>query len=277
MKPLSAAELLSVWEQGLNQTVLDRALILLTAASPELDFAGVAKLSIGQRDARLVELRKGLFGARLVNTARCPQCSERVEWENEIGDICPQPALSAPSLEIFNLEEGGYRLQFRLPNSIDIAEVMENICRKDDPSLMLQEAVGLDETSQHDRAANRSHTKGEHASKALLKGCILNAEHSGKICDIDELPASVLKALSHRIMELDPQAEIRIDLSCPECSHHWEVLFDITGFLWAEINAWAERTLQTVHRLACAYGWPEREILSLSPARRQLYLGLVSS
>lgn len=277
MKPLSAAELLGVWEHGLNQTMLNRTLLLLTAASPELDFAGVARLSIGQRDTRLMELRKGLFGSQLVNTARCPQCSERVEWESDIDDMHIQPALSTSSLEVFHLEEEEYQLRFRLPNSMDIAEAIENVLEKNGRLLMQQEAVEWSDASPHEDATAGSHSKGEQADKALLKSCILNAEHSGKAYDINELPASVLEALSHRIMELDPQAEIRIDLTCPECSHHWEVLFDITRFLWTEINAWAERTLQTVHRLARAYGWSEQEILSLSPVRRQLYLGLVSS
>jgi len=44
-----------------------------------------------------------------------------------------------------------------------------------------------------------------------------------------------------------------------------------------EVNEWAERQLQTVHKLARAYGWTEREILNLSPVRRQLYLGMIES
>jgi hypothetical protein len=68
-----------------------------------------------------------------------------------------------------------------------------------------------------------------------------------------------------------------MELCCPECGRRWEVVFDIGGFLWAEINDWAEHTLRTVHSLAEAYGWSEREILNLSPLRRQLYLGMVSS
>ena len=92
---------------------------------------------------------------------------------------------------------------------------------------------------------------------------------------IDLLPESVIQALNRRIEELDPQAEVRINLCCPVCSYRWEVFFDIASFLWAEINEWAVRMLQTVHKLARAYGWSEREILNLSPVRRQLYLGMV--
>jgi hypothetical protein len=111
---------------------------------------------------------------------------------------------------------------------------------------------------------------------ALLKRCVVSVDHAGKACDPAELSQHVLDVLSQKIEELDPQAEIRTVLSCPECSHQWQLQFDITSFLWTEINTWAERTLRSIHRLASAYGWTEREILNLSPIRRQLYLGMLN-
>jgi hypothetical protein len=90
------------------------------------------------------------------------------------------------------------------------------------------------------------------------------------------LPDHILKALSRRMDELDPQADIRMQLTCPRCAHQWETLFDIASILWHEINHWAERMLLTVHRLAKAYGWSEQDILSMSPIRRQFYLELVT-
>ena len=53
--------------------------------------------------------------------------------------------------------------------------------------------------------------------------------------------------------------------------------FDIGAFFWSEIDAWAGRILQQVHVLASAYGWSERDVLALSPVRRQLYLGMVGA
>jgi hypothetical protein len=76
---------------------------------------------------------------------------------------------------------------------------------------------------------------------------------------------------------LDPLAEIRISLTCPQCNHKWDAWFDIAGYFWAEIQDWAEKTLAAVHQLARAYGWSEGEILELSPVRRQLYLGMIFS
>ena len=73
----------------------------------------------------------------------------------------------------------------------------------------------------------------------------------------------------------DPQASVRLALTCPACAHGSERPFDVVAYLWIEVDAWARRTLAEVHALAAAYGWSEREILALSARRRQLYLELV--
>jgi hypothetical protein len=127
-----------------------------------------------------------------------------------------------------------------------------------------------------DIAAVMNTPRGDSTPQDLLKCCIVSARHAGEACDPGSLPKNVLAALGRRIEELDPQAEIKIDLTCPQCSHKWDVLFDIASFLLTEINHWAERTLRSVHKLASVYGWSERDILNLSPVRRQLYLGLVN-
>lgn len=252
MRPLNATELLNVWEYGLNQPILQRALIIIAAASPELDSHAVAKLSIGTRDARLLQLREWMFGPLLLNTAQCPQCGERVEWEGKTTDLRIQDVGDANSAEEFSLEVDGYQLRFRLPTSLDIAAVM---------ALVQSDSDNSDSTI---------------GATALLKRCVVSVDHTGNACDLADLSQPVLDALSQKIEELDPQAEIFTALTCPECSHQWQIPFDIASFLWTEINTWAERTLRSIHRLASAYGWTEREILNLSPIRRQLYLGMVN-
>jgi hypothetical protein len=77
------------------------------------------------------------------------------------------------------------------------------------------------------------------------------------------------------MQEHDPGADVRIGLSCPACQHGWTLGFDIVSFIWGEIEDWAQRLLADVHVLAQAYGWSERDILALSPTRRQLYLEMV--
>jgi hypothetical protein len=244
MKSLNAADMLNVWEQGLNRPLLQRSLIVLAAAFPEMSSDTIAELSIGTRDMFLLLVRERLFGARLVNNAVCPQCSEWIEWEQDISDIIVEGS-DRSTVQQFSLERDEYLLSFRLPNSNDMAEIES--CSTAD------------------------------ALQQLLRRCILSAEHAGTACNTDQLPEPVIQALNQRIEELDPQAEVRINLTCPNCSHNWDVFFDIASFLWTEINEWAHRMLQTVHKLAQAYGWTEQEILNLSPVRRQLYLGMAGS
>ena len=61
MRNLDAADMLNVWEQGLNRSMLQKALILLAAAFPEMRPDTLAELSIGSRDACLLLLRERLF------------------------------------------------------------------------------------------------------------------------------------------------------------------------------------------------------------------------
>ena len=87
--------------------------------------------------------------------------------------------------------------------------------------------------------------------------------------DIDEIGDLLAAA--------DPVAEIRIALRCPACGNEQDEVLDIATFLWAEVAALAKRLLREVHALASAYGWTEAEALSLSAARRSLYMEMVQA
>ncbi len=244
MRRLEARELLDAWEAGLDRAPLQQALILLAAALPDAGPDSLVTLSVGQRDRRLLQLREALFGTRLANTAVCPDCGERIEWENRTSEFLAEAGARAWADVDFNLESGEYALRFRLPNSLDLADVT-------------------------------SLPGHEDAERNLLERCLLDARRGGETCEFGDLPETVVGELSENIALLDEQADLQIALRCPACSHDWVVLFDIASFLWKEVNEWAGRMLQTVCRLALAYGWSEREILGLSPARRQLYLGML--
>ena len=81
MHPPTPTDLLTVWEQGLSQTLVQKSIKLLQVCSTSVSVAEVASWSIGERDARLLQLREWLFGTQLVNMAHCPACNETVEWE----------------------------------------------------------------------------------------------------------------------------------------------------------------------------------------------------
>lgn len=243
MRPLSASDMLQIWEIGQQQHPLDRALTLLACALPEKSEEDLVRLSIGQRDAFLLSLREVTLGSRLESFAECPQCQEALEFTLNVADLMlkPLPPLEQP----YTLSAEGFELQFHLPNSQDLAMVVrcENLVA---------------------------------AQQRLAEQCIEQVSQNGVAVAFNQLPASVLAQLSEHIAECDPQAEMLLDLTCPACEYAWQVLFDTVTFFWAELSFQAKRLLQEVHTLARFYGWREAEILVMSAMRRQFHLNLVT-
>jgi hypothetical protein len=242
---LSAMDLLRLWEQGMNQTAPQRALALLIATDPQTDAETLARLNLGERDTRLLALRQQLFGGEIEGTVRCPKCNELMEWKGDVKELrVPLPA-SSPVGDEHIISTGGYQVTFRQPNSLDLMAAD----REDN-------AVAI-----RDR---------------LLERCLITVEdRQGEVASA-KLPASLTAAIVAEMEAADPQADISFAVSCADCGYSWEACFDISSYLWSEINEWVGRTLQTVHRLARAYGWREQDILAMSPLRRRLYLDMVS-
>jgi uncharacterized protein (UPF0212 family) len=243
MRSVSASELLGVWEQGLAQRPVRRALTLLTTACPETSPEELAKLSIGQRDARLLALREWTFGHQLISLATCPSCGQRLELTFNVADI--QVATEVEPKETLALSVADYEVHFRPPNSLDLAAIAD----------------------QKDVATGR---------QRLLESCLMAVHQNGEQVSADQLPANIREAVVERMAQADPQADVQLALSCPSCGHQWQAAFDIVSFFWSEINAWASRILREVHTLASAYGWRETDILAMSPWRRQCYLEMLS-
>ena len=246
MKPLSASELLIIWEEGLDQSLLEKTMRLLGKACSVSDHNDIGLLSIGERDARLLQLREWLFGYRLKNMAHCPKCKEPVEWETSTENLHLQQLPADLAVRSFILEKDDYSINFRLLNTHDISNAM------------------TDTTYQADQ-------------KKILSDCIVGVNKKGKKYKEKKLPDEVLDALSRRMEEEDPQADIRMNIQCPACAHQWQARFDIVSFLWTEINSWAQRMMQEVYLLARSFGWSEKDILNMSSRRRQLYLQMLQA
>ena len=121
MQPLAAGKILAVWEAGRPQHALDRALTILAAASPGASRDALADLSIGERDARLLQLRTLVLGPRAEGFAECPQCAERVEFPLDTAAFAQPKELTETAHEI---EVNGKAVRFRLPTSRDLAEAV---------------------------------------------------------------------------------------------------------------------------------------------------------
>lgn len=242
MHPPSASSLLSIWEQGRRQLPVQRGLLLLVAACPHDAPETLATMSIGQRDTLLLRLRDLLFGPQLASVADCPQCGERLELSFAVSDIAVDAESSlAPEQGV---KTGDYEVRFRLPNSLDL--------------LVLAEQDGAWDPRQ-----------------SLLERCVVGMMRDGQECALGDAPSEVLNAVVQRMAEVDAQADVQLQLTCPACTHTWLAAFDILSYLWSEIDAWAHRILQEVHVLASAYNWREADILALSPWRRQYYLSMI--
>lgn len=244
MRPLSAAELLVVWERGLSLSPLQRALHLLAAAYPESSFDELSLLSIGQRDERLLSLRELTFGSELAALMNCPACGTQLQLTLDLADI--RMTGEGKTADSRSLSLHNYDIRFRLPNSLDLS------------ALAAAESVA-------------------YGAERLLKRCVLSSRFQDTEVGVEELPAEIISAIGIQMDHADPQANVQLSAECLQCKHRWQAPFDIESFFWSEIKAWAERTLREVHTLARAYGWREADILNLSPQRRWCYLEMLGA
>lgn len=239
MQPLSTPELLKIWEQGASCSPIERYLLLLKAARPELSWDDLAQESLGQRNAYLLTLRAWIFGPELTSLVTCPACEERLEFSFNVSDIRPTP--NGEVEPDFSLSINGHDIQYRLPTSYDL--------------------LSLPDTPD--------------SRRELLQRCIVMATHNEQAIEVRQLPATVTEAVEQAMARLDPLADVQIGMTCPNCRNVWQASFEIGHFFWQEINAWALQILQEVHLLASAYGWREADILAMSGWKRQLYLKMI--
>ena len=244
MYALSAQKILRIWETGLQRHSIDRALIILAEALPEISWNGLHLLSIGQRDRYLLAVREATFGGELAAIIRCPACQGQLEFQCTTTDISVSSD-EQPGDQVYQMSFDEYMLAFRVPNSFDLLAITHS-----DSTVV--------------------------ARQLLIERCVLQASHQNVAITPATLPEAVTVALAGQMAQYDPQAEVIVDLNCPECGHCWSELFDIGAFIWIEIDVCARRLLRAVHMLARAYGWHEADILALSAARRTFYIEMVT-
>lgn len=235
MRGLTEHEILPLWEQGVRCGPLGRARVLLAAACPELADDDAAALTVGERDALLLELRERSLGPALAGFVACPECGEPLELELDSREL-RRAATGEGSSAAEEVAAGERRVRFRPLTCGDL-----------------------------DVAAAASDPKT--VRRRLAEQCVLEPT---------EFSEELLTGLSTALAERDPGAEMLVLLTCPECGHVWETVFDIAAFLWSEVIAYARRLLHEVATLAHSFGWSESEILKLPAVRRRQYLELAS-
>lgn len=235
---LDAATLLTLWEEGVALHPAQRALSLLCAAFPEAPVEDWAGASIGRRDEALLLLREALFGPTLEAAVGCPGCADELELSFRGEDLRRAAVAQADGLRV---RLDGYDVQSRLPTSLDLLE----LATVDGPR-----------------------------PQALLQRCVEMARRGGADVDVAELPERVVEQVVAGMARADPLADVQVGVACPACGHGTSIAFDVLSYLWSEIDDWAQRLCLDVHALAGAYGWSERDIVTMSAQRRALYLEL---
>lgn len=244
MRAFSASETLRMWDHGVQLPPAERALSLLAGVIDRQAVDSFGALSIGERDNQLLLLRQALFGPRLNSLSECPHCGLAVEFALDAAELRNQSPRERPST--YALGVGNISVHYRLLTADDLTAIS-----------------GCNDI--------------QAARYRLVERCVLEATQDDIAMAAADLPEAVVQELSKQLAIADKQAEIALDLNCPECDQSWSAVFDIASFLWVELDVRAKQLLGEVHTLAWAYGWSEADILTMSDARRHYYLGLVQS
>jgi hypothetical protein len=228
--------------------LLARCVVSLGGAGPPSTDV-LRSLPVGDREALLLHLRRATLGDRIDCVATCPApaCGERLDLTLSVAELLVPRYDDAAAWhdEVFGSDRR-LRLRFRLPTGAD------------------QEV-----TAEH------AATDPAAAARALLARCVASSTGSGGVPAV--LPDDIADAISARMAELDPQAEIRLHFDCAACGRPVEVLFDTASFFLAEIAATANRLYDEIHAIAWHYHWSEAEILDLPRSKRRCYLDLIAS
>jgi len=210
----------------------------------------IRSLTVGDREALLLHLRRLTRGDRLrcLLTCPAPECQEKLEVDVDVADLllpsCGE-ALQEHELTLRPEDGASSIVRFRLPTGAD------------------QEAAAV--TARTDAAG---------AADLVLRRCLRSVTSSDGN-PVDKPPDALAELLPDRMAELDPQAEITLHLACPVCGAAFSTIFDTASYLIQELEAEVRHLYREVHLLAYHYHWSAAEILGMSIGKRRKFLRLL--
>jgi hypothetical protein len=233
-------------------TVLLSRCILQLGADKNVTPEIVRSLTVGDREALLLHLRRITYGERLPCLVNCANsgCGERLDVELKVSELLVVPYASPQKWNQISVSAGGraYQVRLRVPDGLD------------------QELL-----------AERSWMNLTDAENLLLQRCVENvAAEDFSLLAMDEWPAEVADEVGRKMSELDPQAEIFLSLKCPACGQAFSAELDAGAYLYQELRGHIPYLYREVHQMARSYHWSEAEILSMTPRKRSVYLDLLA-
>lgn len=236
---MPATDLLDAWDGAPRSSSLRRDQYLLEALGVLPADREQESLSIGETTSLLFRLREALFGSEFTGVAACPACDQELEMTFDLSDVPSAEEIGVAHELSLSIDD--CHVRFRLPKFAD----------------------GI--------AASACATTLE-ARRFIFQRCLLSFQQGGVNKRAEDAGDALISAVAEHMADADPRGDLQFELSCPACRHEWITPFDIGLYLWNELDAWARSRIHEVHHLASAYGWTEREILSMSASRRKRYL-----
>jgi hypothetical protein len=206
---------------------------------------------VGNREALLLHLRRLTLGDRLQCVLSCPEpdCGEKMDLELKVGDLLLSPYPHAQERYETAVAENGtaYQVRFRLP-------------------------IGADQEA----AASLAPSDPQAAADLVLRRCVESVIVKDDGEPIKDWPPAVVRQLSAIMAELDPQAELVLNLTCPVCGHAFSTILDTAAYFFQELASRMKHLYREVHLLAFYYHWSEAEIMGMTARKRHRYLNLLA-
>lgn len=248
LRPLDGRDELFLAEEVEGLSPARRTTALLTRCVERLggepaSAESVRELAAGDREAILLHLRRATFGETVASVLHCPrpECGEAMDLELRISDLLVEADEAVSPVHETTID--GMTVRFRLPNGADLEEAA---------ALAAKDVQG--------------------AARHVLARCIQSIDGALP----GAIPDAVAAQLPERMSQLDPQAELLLQLVCTRCARPFTAVFDTAAYLFREIAAHRNAIYREIHELAFHYHWSESEILGLTAARRRRYLSLLA-
>jgi hypothetical protein len=222
--------------------VLGRSVVRIGARAAD---SGVLRdLAAGDREALLLQVRRLNFGDTLMCVVTCPSqaCGKPMDLELRVRDLLLGPYEDWQPY--YTVGSNGLRATFRVPTGADL------------------EAV-----------APTARTDPHAAARMLLKRIVVDAQDEGR--RVGGSSPDLADLIAQRLSDVDPQAELRLNLRCAECGVACSTVLNSAAHLRAELAQRMRRIYEEVHTLASTYHWSEAEILRMPEARRRVYLQFI--
>ena len=139
MEDLSPSATLDIWATAQGLGPVERAVRLAAAVdSDALDAEGLARLPLGSRNARLLDLYTALAGPALEATAGCPACGEPAEFAVDSGALLAQ---QRGAREPAPFEADELVVVWRSPDSADLTAAAQAANAADAERVLLERCV----------------------------------------------------------------------------------------------------------------------------------------